>query len=72
MRIPITIIKEEVKSITYNGEVVSKSDFTESTGKYHFKYYISTLSKKGIEQIGKIVNSFEIYVDKVGWFRCEC
>ena len=71
MGIENKIIETEVKTILYNGEPVEKDKFIEG-GEYYQKEYVSTLSKEGIEQIGKPIKDFEIYVKESGWFLCVC
>jgi hypothetical protein len=65
------IIETEVKTILYNGEPVEKAKFLEG-GEYYQEKYLTTLSQCGVEQIGKLIKSFQIYVNSIGWFTCEC
>jgi hypothetical protein len=71
MEIINNIIETEVKAIYYNGEPIEKEKFLPG-GEYYQENYLTTLSQSGIEQIGKLIKQFQIYIKDSGWFTCEC
>ena len=60
-------LQENVARFTHNGSPIDEQTVISLANEF-----TSTLSEKGLKEVGKIIKEFDIFHSDYGWIRCYC